>query len=378
MNITRRTALRTILAAPVGMASLSYAAERSSTEEKVVPSQGNALTLRVAGYPYDRVAALADGRVKVDGCNLSFAKDTIGNLNTHVFSGPGTRDVTEVGLHPYILAYANSDFRDYTLLPIFPLRVFRHKSIFIRTDRGIALPEDLRGKKIATPGYSSTSLTWIRGILEDEYGVKPTDVEWYVSAADSSVKDTGGPSKFENILPKNLKVEQGPAGKDESDMLADGDVDALFHAMEPKCYVEGHPKVERLFGDFRTAERAYYKKTGIFPIMHAVAIRKKLIDTHPWLPSALFKAYAQAKATGIRELTTLGWAYNSLPWVAMEIEETRSLMGKNFWPYGIKPNRKALETLCRYSHQQGLASRRLKIEELFHVSSMLLAEKEEA
>jgi 4,5-dihydroxyphthalate decarboxylase len=102
MNITRRTALRTILAAPVGMASLSYAAERSSTEEKVVSSQGNALTLRVAGYPYDRVAALADGRVKVDGCNLSFAKDTIGNLNTHVFSGPGTRDVTEVGLHPYV------------------------------------------------------------------------------------------------------------------------------------------------------------------------------------------------------------------------------------------------------------------------------------
>lgn len=336
------------------------------------------LSLSMAGYQYDRVAALADGRVKVDGCNLSFTKDTIGNLNTHVFSGPGTRDVTEVGLHPYILAYANSDFRDYTLLPIFPLRVFRHKSIFIRTDRGIARPEDLRGKKIATPGYSSTSLTWIRGILEDEYGVKPTDIEWYVSSADSSAKDTGGPSKFENILPKNLKVEQGPAGKDESDMLADGDVDALFHAMEPKCYVEGHPKVARLFQDFRTAERSYYKETGIFPIMHAVAIRKKLIEMHPWLSSALFKAYAQAKANSIRELTTLGWAYISLPWLAQEIEETRSLMGKNFWPYGIKPNRKTIETLCRYSHQQGLASRRLKIEELFHESSMLLAEKEEA
>ena len=367
-----------MLVAPVGMAGLSYAEERSSTEEKVELSQGNALTLRVAGYEYDRVAALADGRVKVDGCNLSFTKDTIGNLNTHIFSGPGTRDVTEVGLHPYILAYANGDFRDYTLLPIFPLRVFRHKSIFIRTDRGIAGPEDLRGKKIATPGYSSTSLTWIRGILEDEYGVKPTDIEWYVSSTDSSAKNTGGPSKFENILPKNLKVEQGPAGKNESDMLADGDVDALFHAMEPKCYVEGHPKVARLFQDFRTAEHSYYQKTGIFPIMHAVAIRKKLADTHPWLSSALFKAYAQSKAIAIRELTTLGWAFNSLPWVAAEIEETRSLMGENFWPYGIKPNRKAIEALCRYSHQQGLASRRVKIDELFHASSMVLAEKGEA
>ena len=112
--------------------------------------------------------------------------------------------------------------------------------------------------------------------------------------------------------------------------------------------------------------------------MHAVAVRKKLIDMHPWLPSALFKAYAQAKTKAIRELTTLGWAYISLPWLSKEIEETQSLMGKNFWPYGIKPNRKTVETLCRYSHQQGLASRTLKIEELFHESSMLLAEKEVA
>jgi 4,5-dihydroxyphthalate decarboxylase len=378
VKITRRTALRAILAAPVGIAGLSYAEEPSSAEREVEPSKGSGLTLHIAGYQYDRVAALADGRVKVDGCNLSFTKDTIGNLNTHIFSGPGTRDVTEVGLHPYILAYANDDFRDYTLLPIFPLRVFRHKSIFIRTDRGIARPEDLRGKKVATPGYSSTSLTWIRGILEEEYGIKPTDIEWFVSSADSSAKDTGGPSKFENILPKNLKVEQGPAGKDESDMLADGDVDALFHAMEPKCYVAGHPKVARLFQDFRTAEHSYFQKTGIFPIMHAVAIRNKLVDTHPWLPSALFKAYAQSKAIAIRELTTMGWAYNSLPWLAKEVEETRSLMGKNFWPYGIKPNRKTIDALCRYSHQQGLASRRLNIDELFHASSMDLTENEEA
>ena len=378
MKITRRTAIGAILAAPIGIAGLSYAQGRSSTEGEVESSQRNTLTLSAAGYQYDRVAALADGRVKVDGCNLNFTKDNIGNLNTHIFSGPGTRDVTEVGLHPYILAYANDAFRDYTLLPVFPLRVFRHKSIFIRTDRGIARPEDLRGKKIATPGYSSTSLTWIRGTLEDEYGVKPTDVEWYVSSEDSSVKDTGGPSKFENIMPKNLKVKQGPAGKNESDMLADGDVDALFHAMEPKCYVEGHPKVARLFQDFRTTEQSYYQKTGIFPIMHAVAIRKKLIDTHPWLSSALFKAYAQAKATAIRELTTMGWANISMPWLAKEIEETRSLMGKNFWPYGIKPNRKTLELLCRYSHQQGLASRTLKIDELFHASSMDLIESEDA
>ncbi len=382
MNITRRTALRNLLIAPAGVAGLTPFHLRSVVaEENIASSQERSsgeqpLKLQVAGYQYDRVAALADGRVKVDGCDVDFCKDNIGNLNTHVFSGPGTRDVSEVGLHPFILAYANGDFRDYTLLPIFPLRVFRHKSIFIRGDRGITRPEDLAGKKIATPGYSSTSLTWIRGTLEDEYGVKPTDIEWYVSAEDSSVNDTGGPSEFENVLPKNLKVNQGPAGKDESEMLADGDVDALFHAMEPRCYVEGDPKVSRLFPDFRATERSYFKKTGIFPIMHAVAIRKELVDTHPWLSSAIFEAYAKAKSTSIRELTTLGWANISLPWLAQEIEETRSLMGDNFWPYGIEPNRKAIDTLCRYSHDQGLASRQLKIEELFHASSMDLAEKE--
>lgn len=375
MHITRRTALRHLLVAVVGVAGMGYGQRRSALADEVATSQERTVTLHVAGYQYDRVAALADGRVGVDGCHVKFSKDSIGRLNTHVFSGPGTRDVSEVGLHPFILAYANGGFRDYTLLPIFPLRVFRHKSIFIRSDRGITRPEDLVGKKIATPGYSSTSLTWIRGTLQDEYGVKPTDIEWYVSAEDSSVKDTGGPSKFENILPKNLTVNQGPRGKDESEMLADGDVDALFHAMEPRCYVEGHPKVKRLFQDFRATERSYFKKTGIFPIMHAVVIRKELIEAQPWLSSAIFKAYSQSKATSMRELATLGWANISLPWLAKEIEETRSLMGKNFWPYGIKPNRKALDALCRYSHEQGLASRRLQVAELFHASSLDLAEE---
>ena len=125
-------------------------------------------------------------------------------LNTHVFSGPQTLDVCEIGLHPYMLAYANDSFRDYSLLPIFPLRLFRHKSIFIRTDRGINKPEDLKGKTIATPGYSSTSLTWIRGVLQDEYGIRPEDVNWIVSSKDSSARDGGKASKQENTFPEGI------------------------------------------------------------------------------------------------------------------------------------------------------------------------------
>jgi 4,5-dihydroxyphthalate decarboxylase len=337
-------------------------------------TRGKGLPLTIAGYDYDRVAALVDGRVGVRDCDLTFEKGNIGDLNTHVFSGPAMRHATEIGLHPFMLAYANGNFRDYTLLPVFPLRIFRHKSIFIRTDRGINRPEDLKGKKVATPGFSSTSITWIRGILQHEYGIKPTDVEWFVSETDSSAADVGERSEHEIMIPKNLKVQKGPKGKDESDMLADGDVDALFHAAEPRCYLEGNPKVSRLFPEFRSVEQAYYRKTGIFPIMHAVAMRRETIETYPWLPSALFDAYSEAKQHAYRQIQTLGWAFNSLPWLTQEMEDTRKLMGENFWPYGIEPNRSSLEALFQYSHEQGLASQLLKVEDLFHTSTLELTE----
>ena len=328
------------------------------------------LPLIVSGYKLDRTEALIDGRAAVEGCEIKFEPMGIGDINTNVFSGPQTLDVTEIGLHPFMLAYANESFRDYALLPVFPLRLFRHKSIFIRTDRGIKGPEDLRGKKVATPGFSSTSLTWLRGIVQHEYGVKPEEIHWVVSSKDSSAKAAGKVSKQESMVPKGLSVSKGPEGKDESDLLESGEVDALFHAAEPRAYIEGHPKVARLFPDFRKTERAYFEKTGIFPIMHAVVIRNSLVNQHPWLPKAVFDAYSKAKQLMYDHLQKMGWAAISLPWVAQEIEETRALMGDNFWPYGIKPNRKALDALFQYSYEQGLASRKLTIEELFHPSSI--------
>jgi 4,5-dihydroxyphthalate decarboxylase len=181
-------------------------------------------------------------------------------------------------------------------------------------------------------------------------------------------------SKQENVVPKGLSVSKGPAGEDESDLLESGEVDALFHAAEPRAYVEGYPKVARLFPDFRKTERAYFAKTGIFPIMHAVAIRKDIIERNPWLPKAVFNAYSQAKQLMYDHLKKMAWVTISLPWIAQEIEETRGLMGDNFWPYGITPNRKTLETLFQYSYEQGLAERKLKIEELFHPSTMAFEE----
>ena len=332
------------------------------------------LHLKLSGYALDRVAALIDGRVEVSGCDATFEVAGIGDMNTDVFSGAQTRDVTEIGLHPYMLAFANEGFRDYSLIPVFPIRVFRHKSIFINTASGIEKPEDLRGRKVATPGFSSTSLTWLRGIVQHEYGVRPEEIEWVVSSKDSSAGVAGKVSKQESMIPKGLNVTKGPEGKDESDLLVDGDVDALFHAAEPRAYVQGHPGVARLFADYRQTERNYYNKTGIFPIMHAVAIRNSLVDKHPWLPEAVFDAYARAKQMMYADLRKMGWATISLPWAAKELEETRALMGENFWPYGVEANRKALETLFQYSHEQRFAKKKLKVEDLFHPSTLNLVE----
>ena len=325
--------------------------------------------LNMAGYPTEHVKGFMSGEVQVEDSKVQFKPGAIGDLNTEVFSNSGTLDFSEIGLVPYIVAFANEDFRAYSLIPVFPLRIFRHKSIFVHTDRGINVPADLKGKRIGTPGYSSTSLVWIRGLLQDECGVHPQDIEWVVSQKDSSVKDSGKASKQENVFPDGLKVRTGPEGKDESDLLIDGDVDALFHAAEPRAFIEGHPKVKRLFDDPRRIEQEYYARTGIFPIMHSVAIRNDLIEQHPWLPKAVFDAYGKSKRMAYADMRGK-WYLRTMPWFAQELEATKELMGENFFPYGIAPNRKALNILFRYAQEQGLASRQLKIEDVFVPSSL--------
>ena len=370
---SRRDFLKTAAVAAGGAGALGACGNHSLGTDEPSDPQPDGLPITVAGYAYDRLQPLIDGRVTIEGCTLTYQKGGISDLNNHVFQGPQTIEVTEIGLHPYMLAFANDGFRGYSLLPVFPLRTFRHKSIFIRTDRGIDRGEDLRGKRIATPGYSSTSLTWIRGMLADEYGVTPEDVEWVVTskAVDATAGET---SKQEKMVPEGLTIHQGPPGKDESDLLVSGEVDAVFHASEPRAYVERHPIVDRLFTNYRQVERDYFTATGIFPIMHAVAVKDEVIEANPWFPEAVFKAYAKAKQMNQQMLQNLGWAMVSLPWAGAEFEETRELMGDNYWPYGIEPNRKTLETLFRYSHEQGLASSELTVDKVFHPAGLELTE----
>lgn len=375
MTVFYRIYLKNITLAATVFTALIAAPQIIAEEMNHLKKTSEKLSLNAAGYDFQRLEALFNGKVKIKGCEVKFQKMGIGDMNTNVFHGPQSLDITEIGLHPFMLAYANDNFRDYTLLPIFPLRLYRHKSIFIRNDRGITTAKDLIGKTIATPGYSSTSLTWIRGILQDEYGVSPQDVKWISSAKDSSANLSGKVSKNEQMIPKGISIRSGPTGKDESDLLEDGEADALFHAAEPRSYVEGHEKITRMFPDYRGIERAYYKKTGIFPIMHAVAVKTSLLKEHPWLAKAIFDAYSESKRLAYQKMAKLGWASDMLPWYGQELQETQELMGKNFYSYGLnKENIKTLETLFRYSYEQNLSSRELSVDELFHPLGYKLTE----
>jgi 4,5-dihydroxyphthalate decarboxylase len=330
--------------------------------------------IKIAGYNYDRVRAIMDGKVGIEGADVSFHYEDIYAVNAFAFGPKRKYEVTELGLIPFITKYINEDFRAYTPIPVFISRVFRHRNVFVHADAGIKTPQDLRGKRVGTPGYGMSANTWIRGFLLDEYGVKADDMQWIetTKSSDGGPLNTGGLGKY--YFPDDFPLEKGPPDVDESELLLSGGCDALITAITPKAFLEGDPKIKRLFPDVRAAEIGYYKKTGLFPIMHVVAIRTDLIKTNPGMMKAVFEMYSKAKQKAYTDLETTTSLKVTLPWVTQEFEDTRKLMGKNYWPYGIEANRKELELVMRYMYEQGLVKRSLNFEELFHPSTLKLNE----
>jgi 4,5-dihydroxyphthalate decarboxylase len=329
--------------------------------------------IKIAGYDYDRVRAIRDGQVGIEGAEVSFDVENIYDVSRYAFGPHRKYEVTEIGLIPFIRKYINEDFRAYTLIPVFISRIFRHRNVFVHIDSGIERPEDLRSKRVGTPGYGFSANTWIRGFLLDEYGVKADEMQW-IETTESSDGAKLSPKLNRHFLPDDFPLVKGPPGVDESELLLSGGCDALITAITPRAFLEGNPKIKQLFPDIRTAEQDYYRKTRLFPIMHAVAIRTDTLKVNPWLPAAVFEMYSKAKQKAYADMETTTSLKVTLPWVTQELEDTRKLMGKNFWPYGIEPNRKELELVMRYTHEQGLVKRRLKFEELFHHSTLELKE----
>jgi 4,5-dihydroxyphthalate decarboxylase len=313
--------------------------------------------ITVASGDYDRTRALRDGTVPIAGCAVAYSNVEanalfIRNLKSQEF------DVSEMSFSTYI-TLKSRDAHHYTAVPVFLSRAFRHSAIFVRTDR-IASPADLKGKRVGTPEYLTTMLVWMRGLLADEYGIAPSDLRWRLGGMEQPLAKATPPEPVAGV-----EIETIPAGKTLAGMLADGELDALFTARPPSCFLKGAPHVGRLFADTRAAEQAYYRKTGIYPLMHAVGIRNSLVAQHSWMARAVFDAFAKAKEIAVADLQKLAAFAVTLPWVEAEYRATQAVLGRDIWPYGLEANRKAIETLCRYLHEQGFTPRRMAADELF-------------
>jgi 4,5-dihydroxyphthalate decarboxylase len=319
------------------------------------------LELTLACGDYDRTLALKTGAVRAEGVALNVL--TLGPEETFYRMARFREfDVSEFSLSTYTILRGRGE--PLVAIPVFPSFMFRHSAIFVRDDAGIREPRDLVGKRVGVPKYHMTAAVWVRGILEDEYGVAPKDLLWFEGGEGAKVKEV------DVTLPPEVRRESAPGDRPLGDLVAAGELDAFIGARRPAAFGTGAGRVRRLFPDFRRVERAYYEKTGIFPIMHTVVLREELARQHPWLPRSLYDAFGEAKRLAYQRLDFTAALPSALPWLMAEVEETRALMGDDPFPYGVARNRKTLETLAGYIDRQGLAPRRLSVDEMFWPSTL--------
>ena len=320
--------------------------------------------LSVATEAYDRVLALRDGRVRIQGCDHTFLVVPAEMLFVRGFHN-AEYDVCELSMSSYLMSVARGD-NAYVAIPVFPSRLFRHSAIYVNSAAGITEPSQLAGRTMGVPEYQITAALWARGLLDDEYGVPPSVMRWFRGG----LHEPGREEKLPLRLPDRIRISDiGPADT-LNEMLCTGRIDALMTARPPRAFVAGDPSVVRLFADFRQAEKAYFQKTGVLPIMHVLAIRRELVAAHPWLANAVYDAFCRAKDMAVEAFSDVSALRVTLPWFAAELEDTRALMGRDFWPYGVEANRKTLSLMFGYAHRHGTVDRLLRLDEVFVPSTL--------
>jgi len=308
---------------------------------------------------YDRTRALFDGRVQIDGVDPIYMLLNPEEMFFRAMRGMDF-DIAELSFSSYLVKHSKGDC-PYIAIPVFLSRAFRHTSIYVRKDR-IKKPGDLKGKRIGLPEYQLTANVWARAILQDDFGVRPEDVTWVRGGIDTP----GRPEKIKLQLPANVTVEAAPEGKTISELLDQGEIDGFIGPRPPSRSVLSNPNIGWLFDDPTAVAKDYYRRTGVFPIMHVVGIRKELAAQHPWLPGAVFKAFTQSKAAALALLSDTSATKVTLPFVEEQLKAARETMGDDYWSYGVAPALKTLETFVRHHHSQGLSARLMSVDELFH------------
>ena len=316
------------------------------------------LRLNFACGPYDRTQALRDGVVQVEGVELNYLALQPAEIFWRMLQFKEF-DASELSFSNYttLVSEGNSPF---IAIPAFPSRVFRHGYFFINTNKGIASGADLKGKRGGVPEYSMTAAVYMRGLMQHEFGVKPSDVEWVQGRAD----------RLGRKLPSDVRLTQAPAGTELGDLLERGEIDFLITANNPLSFRRGAKNVRRLFPNYAEMEKDYYRRMKIYPIMHTVVIRRDIYEHNPWVAVNLYKALCEAKERCYQFLLEAGAPKASFAWLQPMIEEEQAIIGPDWYPYGIAQNKPSIEALLQYTHEQGLTARRLTIEVLFAPSTL--------
>jgi 4,5-dihydroxyphthalate decarboxylase len=316
------------------------------------------LNLTLACGPYDRTLALRDGTIRPDGIELNYVTLQPAEIFWRMLQFKEFT-VSEMSLSNYTSLVSRGQ-APFVAIPVYPSRVFRHGYFFVNTGKDIDSPADLKGKRGGVPEYSMTAAVYMRGLLQHEYGVKPSDVEWVQGRAD----------RLEVPLPSDIRISQAKAGVELGDLLECGEIDFLITANNPLSFRRGSPNVRRLFPDYAAREKDYYRRTKIYPIMHTVVIRRDVYERDPWVAVSLYKAFSAAKQHCYRLVSECGSPKASFAWLQPMIEEEQAIIGPDWYPYGIEQNRPSLEALLQYTHEQGLTARHVGIADLFAPSTL--------
>jgi 4,5-dihydroxyphthalate decarboxylase len=316
------------------------------------------VALTIALSDYDHVRDFVNGVVSADGIDANFLTYAVEEIFFR-FTKFREWDVSEMSMGKYASLISQGD-TSLTAIPVFPSRIFRHSSIYVRRDGPIGSPADLTGRRVGIPEWAQTAAVYSRGVLMHEYGIKLQDIEWH----QAGVNEPGRTEKVELKLPAGVRLRPR-RDRSLNGMLLSGEVDAVMTAHPPQAFEDGHPDIARLFVDYREAEESYWRKTGIFPIMHTIAIRRDVYERNRWIAMNLYKAFEHAKRRSVARVLDVTAPRVPIPWCFAYAADARATFGDDFWPYGVEPNRTTLEAYLRYAHEQGVCHRPVKPEELF-------------
>jgi len=316
------------------------------------------LALTFACGPYDRTLALRDGTVQPEGIELNYIAAQPADIFWRMLQFREF-EISEMSLSNSA-TLVSAGAAPFIAIPVFPSRVFRHGYFFINTGKAIKAPADLKGKRGGVPEYTMTAAVYMRGLLQHEYAVKPSEVEWVQGRAD----------RLGRILPADIRLTPAPAGAELGDLLERGEIDFMMTANNPLAFRRGSPKVRRLFPNYAELEKDYYRRTKIYPIMHTVVIRRDVYERNPWVALSMYKALCRAKEHAYQLLADMGSPKVCSAWLQPLLEEERAIIGPDWFPYGIEANRPSIEALLQYTHEHGLTDRRVKLEELFAPSTL--------